>query len=135
MFTDEDNELINPTIIKVIYDSPCELPMYYYMDIWSSLMDVAVHSYKIKEMPLSSIRKENMSVFFILTNALNNILLSIYDSTKAILNETDNISSKVNQTLLILLICASASLIGSILVIFPVAMKVDNNKDELLQHF
>jgi hypothetical protein len=75
------------------------------------------------------------SVFFILTNSLNNILASIEQSTSAILSETDNISSHVDNTLKILLYVASGSLFISICLIFPVATKVDKNKDELLRHF
>jgi hypothetical protein len=66
---------------------------------------------------------------------LNNILASIESSTDAILNESGNISNLVNNTLLILLIVASCSLFISLCLIFPVATKVDKNKDELLRHF
>jgi hypothetical protein len=74
-------------------------------------------------------------VFFILTNALNNILASIEASTQAILKESENISDLVDRTLLYLLIVASGSLFVSLCLIFPVATKVDKNKDELLRHF
>ena len=74
-------------------------------------------------------------MFFILTNALNNILSAIDKSTAAILNESTNISDLVDRTLLYLLIVASCSLFISLCLIFPVATKVDKNKDELLRHF
>ena len=51
--------------------------MLYYVDIWSALMDVAVHAYRIKDMPLDSLKEDQSSVFFILTNTLNNILEAI----------------------------------------------------------
>ena len=51
--------------------------MFYYVDIWSAMIDVAVHAFKIKEMPLEDIVQDDISVFFILTNTLNNILESI----------------------------------------------------------
>jgi len=53
----------------------------------------------------------------------------------AIINETSNLSDTVNQTLSILLYVASGTLFISISLIFPVATKVDKNKDELLRHF
>ena len=54
---------------------------------------------------------------------------------QAILNETENISNYVKNTLKILLYVASGSLLISLCLIFPVATKVDKNKDELLRHF
>jgi hypothetical protein len=41
----------------------------------------------------------------------------------------------VDRTLLYLLLVASSSLFVSLCLIFPVATKVDKNKDELLRHF
>lgn len=51
------------------------------------------------------------------------------------MNETENISALVENALKILLYVASGSLFISICLIFPVATKVDKNKDELLRHF
>jgi hypothetical protein len=66
---------------------------------------------------------------------LNNILDSIADSTDAILDETLKISHMVDNALKIMLYAASGTLFVSICLIFPVATKVDKNKDELLRHF
>jgi hypothetical protein len=98
-------------------------------------MTITVHALNIKEIPLKNIVMNNTSVFFILVNSLNNILSSINSSTSAILDETQNISGHVDWTLKILLYVASGSLFISICLIFPVATKVDKNKDELLRHF
>ena len=135
VFTDEDNNLINPERIKLIYNSPAALPMFYYVDVWSAMMSTSVHALSIKEMPLRQITRNETAVFFVLTNALNNILESIETSTQAILIESENISDLVDRTLLYLLIIASCSLFVSLCLIFPVATKVDKNKDELLRHF
>jgi hypothetical protein len=109
--------------------------MFYYVDVWSAIMSTSVHALSIKELPLARITKNETSVFFVLTNALNNILEAIETSTKAILDETENISNHVDRTLLYLLIIASCSLFVSLCLILPVATKVDKNKDELLRHF
>jgi len=98
-------------------------------------MSVSVHALSIKEMNLSQITRNETAVFFVLTNSLNNILDSIHSSTSAILEESKNISVSVERTLLYLLIIASCSLFVSLCLIFPVATKVDKNKDELLRHF
>ena len=66
--------IINPKDITLIYDTPCALPNFYRVDVWSALMNVAVHAYQIKDAALSEITMNNTSVFFILTNAFNNIL-------------------------------------------------------------
>jgi hypothetical protein len=135
VFTVENNNLINPDRIQLIYNSPAALPMFYYVDVWSAMMSTSVHALSIKEMPLSMITRNETAVFFVLTNALNNILSAIETSTRAILLESENISDLVDRTLLYLLIIASASLFVSLCLIFPVATKVDKNKDELLRHF
>ncbi len=109
--------------------------MFYYVDVWSAIMGSSVHALSINEMPLRQITRNETAVFFILTNALNNILAAIENSTKAILNESENISDTVDRTLFYLLIVASLSLFVSLCLIFPVATKVDKNKDELLRHF
>ena len=127
--------MINPHEVKLIYDMPVSLPTFYYVEMWSALMDVAVQAYIIKDLPIQNVTMNSSAVFFILTNTLNNILLALKDSTNAILHETQNISNTVRNALKILLYVASGSLFLSICLIFPVATKVDKNKDELLRHF
>lgn len=134
-FTEENNLLINPPVIPLIYDTPCALPDLYYVDVWSAMMSEAVHAYSVNDISLKNLNINDTSVFFIITNTFNNILEAIDQSTDAIISETENISGSVRFTLLILLYVASGSLLISICLIFPVATKVDKNKDELLRHF
>ena len=98
-------------------------------------MSVAVHSFYASTLPLSAITITNSSVIFLIVNTLNNILESIENSTSAILDETKNISDMVKFALEIMLYIATGSLFIAICLIFPVATKVDKNKDELLRHF
>ena len=81
VFTDQNNDMINPTRIQLIYNSPAALPMFYYVDVWSAIMSVSVHALSIKEMNLTQITRNETAVFFVLTNALNNILQAIETST------------------------------------------------------
>jgi hypothetical protein len=134
-FTSEDNELINPSQIQLVYNSPAALPMFYYVDIWSAVMISSVDALSIMNMTISNVTRNDTTVFFILANSLNNVLYSIYNGTQAILDESSNISNQVRNTLMILLIVASCSIFISLCLIFPVATKVDQNKDELLTHF
>lgn len=55
--------------------------MFYYVDVWSAIMSVSVHALSIKEMNLTQITMNETAVFFVLTNALNNILQAIETST------------------------------------------------------
>jgi len=119
----------------MIYDNPCALPQYFYVEIWSAMMNVAVHAYIVKDMALKEVTLNNTSVFFLIKNCLNNILEAIGGSNDAILHETEAISDNLRKALSILLYVASGSLLFSICLIFPVATKVDKNKDELLRHF
>lgn len=135
IFTEENKELINPSLITLFYEVPCNIDQFYYVNIWSAIMTLSVHAYHIHKLPLNQITIEKTSVFFILFNTFNNILESIQDSTQAILNESENISKNVKKTIQILLYVASGSLLVSVCFIFPVATKVDKNKDELLRHF
>ncbi len=126
---------MNPSFVRLTYLAPCLLPEIYNFDVWSTMMAMVVHAFKIKEMKIKEINKDNTSVFFILTNAFNNILESIEHSTRAILDESVIISERVQGVLKSLMIVVSSSLVLSICLIFPVATKVAKNKDVLLTHF
>ena len=134
-FTPRNNELINPENLQLVYNMPAALPMFYYMDIWSALIQVTVHALTVRELPLAKINIKDTAVFTIIKNNLNNILAAIYESSDALLEEAGHISDGVDKVLKILLYVASGSLVTAICLIFPVATKVDKNKDELLRHF
>jgi hypothetical protein len=73
-FTSEDNELINPSQIQLVYNSPAALPMFYYVDIWSAVMISSVDALSIMNMTISNVTRNDTTVFFILANSLNNVL-------------------------------------------------------------
>ena len=110
-------------------------------------MQVAVHAYRIKDLDFAqnpdaavnnqevAALEENLSVSYVLKNALNNILDSIDHSTHAILEDTNSIADDNKRLLLIILCVASSALLISICLIFPVVTKVRKNKDELLTLF
>src|SRR3569833_742190 len=92
-FSKEIWKAFNPMEVTLLYDMPTELPMFFVVEIWSAIMEVAVHAYTVKELPMPNITMKNTSVFFILKNTLNSILDAIWESTSALLIETINISS------------------------------------------
>ena len=44
-------------------------------------MQQAVNAYKLKDLQLQGFQAQHMSLWFILKNSMNNILLSVRDST------------------------------------------------------
>lgn len=65
-----------------------------------------------------------MGIWFILRNSMNNILSAVQNSTTGILKDTSIISDDNKYILMVLLIVASASLLGSMFIIMPVVTRV-----------
>ena len=65
-----------------------------------------------------------MGIWFILRNSMNNILSAVQNSTTGILKDTSIISDDNRYILMVLLIVASASLLGSMFIIMPVVTRV-----------
>ena len=76
-FSQCEKDLVNPPRVVINYNNPPELSNQFEVDVWSAMMDVAVHAYTIKDMALSQIDINDTSVFFILKNSLNNVLVAI----------------------------------------------------------
>lgn len=98
-------------------------------------MQQAVNAYKLKDLDLSGFQDSHMSLWFILTNSMNNILASVINSTSGILDDTHILSDENKRVLMILLLVASGCLIASMLIIMPVVTKVHQDKDKLLSLF
>jgi hypothetical protein len=116
------------------------------VNIWSAVMQIAVNSYKVKSFALSSYLTSNLSIWFILTNSMNNILESgkvyhyyndyiVSQSTDGILQDTGILSEESKEILMVLLIVASGCLLASMIIIMPVVTKVHKDKDKLLSLF
>jgi hypothetical protein len=94
-----------------------------------------VNAFKIKDMPLGDFSGGHMSVWYILRNSMNNILVRVFGSTKGILDDTRTLSDDNKHILLILLLVASGCLLASMMIIMPVVTKVHQDKDKLLSLF
>lgn len=115
------------------------------MNIWSTVQQLAVQAYKIKDYTVSQFTlprtvseqdlSADMGIWFILRNSMNNILSAVQNSTTGILKDTSIISDDNRKILLILLIVASGSLVGSMFIIMPVVTRVHQDKDKLLSLF
>jgi hypothetical protein len=44
------------------------------MNIWAASMQLAVNAFKLKDFPLSQFTLDQMPLYFVLTNSLNNLL-------------------------------------------------------------
>lgn len=98
-------------------------------------MQLSINALKIKDMDLADFIPDHMSVWYILRNAMNNILVSVQGSTQGILEDTKILSNDNKHILLILLLVASGCLLASMLIIMPVVTKVHQDKDKLLSLF
>ena len=87
-------------------------------------MQQAVNAFKLKDLELNQFQETHMSLWFILKNSLNNILVSVSNSTIGILSDTLSLSNSNKHILLILLLVASGCLLASMLIIMPVVTKV-----------
>ena len=105
------------------------------MNIWTATMQLAVAAFKIKDMDLSLFTDQQMSVWFILKNAMNNVLQAVTGSTQSILDDTGVLSDSNKSILMILLLVASGCLVLSMFIIMPVVTKVHKDKDKLLSLF
>ena len=106
------------------------------MNVWAAVMQLSVNSFKLKDLPLQQfIQQDNLSLWFVLKNSLNNLLEAVSDSTEGILSDTLSLSESNKYILMILLLVASGGLIVSMCVIMPVVTKVHQDKDKLLSLF
>ena len=78
---------------------------------------------------------QDTPVWFILTNSMNNILVSMSQAPQGILDDTSVLSTNNKHVLLILLLVASGCLLISLFIIMPVVTKVHQDKDKLLSLF
>ena len=94
------------------------------MNIWAAVMQLAVNAFKLKNLPLTDFSDSHMSVYFILKNAMNNLLDSVSESTQGILDDTKLLSDENKRLLLIILFVASGCMLASLFIIMPIVMNV-----------
>ena len=94
-----------------------------------------MHAFKLKDLALSEFKLDHMSVWFVLTNSLNNLLAGISPSTDGLLADTQSLSASNKHILMVLLLIASGGLLISTCIIMPVVTKVHRDKDKLLSLF
>ena len=100
-------------------------------------MSLVIQAHDVKDLDSTYFVSDNFteSIDYILSNSMNSILTGVYNSTDSILAEIKHTLSSNDAIFKILLSVASASLIVSMIVLFPVAYKVATNKGKVLSLF
>lgn len=132
-FSPENKYVINSQNITLLYNVHPAVGNTQTVNAWAASIQLAVAAFKARNQVTYS--SQDTPVWFILTNAMNNILVSMSQATQGILNDTSVLSTNNKQVLLILLLVASGCLLISLLVIMPVVTKVHQDKDKLLSLF
>ena len=135
IYKDSEREHINPKGVSITYNKMAEIPNIFIMDCWSAYMGLVIHAFKIQKLPLVDIKPSQQSVAYVLKNSLQDLLHSTDEAIDDILKDSTRSADSSRLVLLLLLIVASMSLIGSLGVIFPVIRKVSWNKVEMLTLF
>ena len=105
------------------------------MNIWAASLQLANKAFYLKDLNITQFLPDELSVWYVLKNSMNNILASVSNSTQGILNDTKILASDNRHILLVLLLVASGCLILSLFIIMPVVTKVHKDKDKLLSLF
>lgn len=98
-------------------------------------MEIIVSAFRISTLALKSVTDSESSVYFVINNCLNSVLIALTSSTDAIIEESDTSRASNMSTFLYLLIAASCSLLISLIFLIPVINKVKKNKQEVLELF
>ena len=98
-------------------------------------MEIVVSAFRISTLPLNMITDNAASVYFVMQNTMNSVLVALKSSTDAIINESNNNRETNMSVFLYLLIAASCAMFFSILFLIPVINKVKKNKQEVLELF
>ena len=131
----KDDQEINPPKMSIEYQVISDIPNIFEIDCWSAVIGVVIHSFKTNKLELQDITIEQESVNYILTNYLNSILVGVIDSITSIEDKEFGLIDDNYTTFIILCICANLAILFSIFIIFPVVIKVRNNKEKMLSLF
>lgn len=133
-FTEENKYKINSNNITLYHNVLEEVGRSQTVNVRTATIQLAINAYKVKDLK-QFVPEQSMSLWFILSNSMNNILVAISDSTQAILADTRILSDDNKRILMILLLVASGCLLLSMFIIMPVVTKVHKDKDKLLSLF
>jgi hypothetical protein len=135
-FSKETLAKINPSNIELLYMDKPGQPVAYNYTIWQAIMEIVVSGYRIAAMEMSQVNHiYNPTVYFVVTNALNNVLINLENSSDAVLDEIEKSRKKKLKMFVILLCAASGIILISTALLIPILRKIKTNKQEVLELF
>ena len=96
---------------------------------------MVVAAYRVSSLPLSQIVDTHPSVYYIMKNAGNQFIATLYGSFASMLTQINSSMNSNLNTFLYILIASSCCLLFSLLFMIPVINKVRKNKQEVLELF
>ena len=133
---EERLENINPKNIELSYlNSTSLMRSKYNYSIWQTMLEISITSLRLTNVSIDESISNYSSIYFLNTNSLNGILLSLDQSTDEITDVIED-SRKKNMTLyIILLILASVAVSISAFVLLPVIRTVKKSREKVLSLF
>ena len=127
---------INPSNIELRYMDYSGSVISYNSTMWQAVIEIVVSGYRIAAMNISQVNDyTDSTVYFVMINAYNNILIHLELSSGAIMDEIEN-SRKWNIKVFIILLCvASGALLVSTILLIPILSKIKSNNQEVLELF
>jgi len=127
---------INPNDVALVFMPVKGMPAGYNYTILQALMEVVVSAFQISNMKVEDIDDNvNPTLYFIVINVINKLLLNLEASTSAIKKSIDSSRDTSAFIFLILLCVASATIVISAGVLVPIIRKVKGNKQDVLALF
>eukprot|EP01022_Parablepharisma_sp_SALTPOND_P019506 TRINITY_DN333_c0_g1_i1.p1 TRINITY_DN333_c0_g1~~TRINITY_DN333_c0_g1_i1.p1 ORF type:complete len:1482 (-),score=192.52 TRINITY_DN333_c0_g1_i1:2885-7330(-) len=132
----EQLDKINPNNVVTKYKTTTtRMPPSFIYTVSQTMLEIVVSSFKILGLPLSDLKRDEFSVFLIVENSLNSILVALKQSTNEIVSHIES-SKNSNMKLFLLFLCvASGAAIISTIVLIPVIIYVKKNKEKVLSLF
>ena len=135
-FSKDTLKKINPSGIKLYYMDKPGNPVIYEYTIWQAIMEIVVSGYRIASMDISQVNDtHDPTVYFVMANALNNVLIYLEGSENVILDEIEKSRKRYIVIFVILLCVASGAILISTALLIPILRKIKTNKQEVLELF
>ena len=128
-------EKINPDDIVMQYMEVEGMPSIYVYTLWQSIMEIVVSGYQIGQMEITQTSYTDPTVYFVMENSLNSILLALIVSDDRVYEEIDNMKKTDSVSFILFFAIASFSLFLSMILLVPLLSKVNRSKQEVLELF
>jgi hypothetical protein len=73
-FSSQNAPIINPKNLTLYYNVFEEVGASQTMNVWAAVMQLSINAFKLKDLQLSGFTQDNLPLWFVLKNSLNNLL-------------------------------------------------------------